>query len=117
MDFTEVYKEIRKAEAIAIAAQELMLGDDTFRLLFDSQQDVLRRLTEKLKALEKEQAPGAAPQRYARHSDSDRIRRTVSRSPAARATAAGEDPCGTPGEDPEQLGSTRAAQAERGRTE
>ena len=86
MDFTEVYQEIRKAEAIAIAAQELMLGDETFRLLFDSQQDVLRRLTEKLKALEKEPAPA-------------------------------EDPCSTPGQDPEQLGSSRAAQAERGRTE
>ena len=108
MDFTEVYQEIRKAAAIAIAAQELMPGDETFRLLFDLQQDVLRRLTKKLLALEKEPTPGAAPQR---------IRRTVSRSPAARAAAPAEDPCSTPGQDPEQLGSSRAAQAKRGCTE
>ena len=117
MDFTEVYQEIRKAAAIAITAQELMKGDETFRELFDAQQCILRRLTEKLKALEKEPAPGAAPRRYARHSDPDRIRRTVNRSPAARAAAPAEDPCSTPGQDPEQLGSSRAAQAERGRTE
>ena len=114
MNFTEAYELTKTAAAIAITAQELMKGDETFRELFDAQQCILQRIAEKLDALanaekldafSKKPAPAAAPQRYARHSDPDRIRRTVRRSPAA-------------GEHRRQLLELiQRAQAERGRAE